>query len=86
VSVVKNRYEDEEYEANMSDRVRGTVKWFNEDKGYGFIAREDGGDDVFLHYSALDQDGFKTVDEDAELEFEVEEGPKGPKAVDVREL
>jgi len=70
----------------MSDRVRGTVKWFNEDKGYGFIAREDGGDDVFLHYSALDQDGFKTVDEDAELEFEVEEGPKGPKAVDVREL
>jgi CspA family cold shock protein len=86
VSVVKNRYEDEEYEANMSDRVRGTVKWFNEDKGYGFIARDDGGDDVFLHYSALDQDGFKTVDEDAELEFEVEEGPKGPKAVDVREL
>lgn len=70
----------------MSDRVKGTVKWFNEDKGYGFIAREDGGDDVFLHYSALDQDGFKTVDDDAELEFEVEQGPKGPKAVDVVEL
>jgi len=70
----------------MADRVRGTVKWFNEDKGYGFIAREDGGDDVFLHYSALDQDGFKSVDEDAELEFEVEVGPKGPKAVNVKEL
>lgn len=70
----------------MSDRVRGTVKWFNEDKGYGFIAREDGGDDVFLHYSALDQDGFKSVNEDAELEFAVEQGPKGPKAVDVKEL
>lgn len=67
----------------MAERVTGTVKWFNEDKGYGFIAREDGGEDVFLHYSALTGDGFKTIAEDARVEFEVEMGPKGPKAANV---
>ena len=70
----------------MSERVTGKVKWFNEDKGYGFIAREDGGEDVFLHFSELQQDGFKTVEDDAEVEFEVEMGPKGPKAVNVEKL
>jgi CspA family cold shock protein len=64
-------------------KVQGTVKWFNEDKGYGFIARDDGGEDVFLHFSALQQDGFKTIDEGAKVEFEVEHGPKGPKATEV---
>jgi CspA family cold shock protein len=67
----------------MGERIRGKVKWFNEEKGYGFIERLDGGDDVFLHYSALSQTGFKTIAEDAEVEFEVEMGPKGPKASDV---
>ncbi len=67
--------------------VRGTVKWFDEDKGYGFIEREDGGEDVFLHYNDLtDQSGFKTVDEGALVEFDVERGPKGPKATNVREV
>jgi CspA family cold shock protein len=69
----------------MADRVQGKVKWFNEDKGFGFIERDDGGEDVFLHYSALKQSGFKTIAEDAEVEFEVEMGPKGPKAVNVEE-
>jgi CspA family cold shock protein len=66
--------------------IEGKVKWFDEKKGYGFIAREDGGDDVFLHYSELDQSGFKTIEEDTPVEFEVEMGPKGPKATDVSQL
>ncbi|MFW5968207.1 MAG: cold-shock protein [Persicimonas sp.] len=67
-------------------KVQGKVKWFNEDKGYGFIERDDGGDDVFLHFSALAQTGFKTIAEDAAVEFNVEMGPKGPKASDVVQL
>ncbi len=70
----------------MSERVQGKIKWFDEDKGYGFIARDDGGDDVFLHFSELDQSGFKTIAEDAAVEFDVEQGPKGPKASNVTEL
>jgi CspA family cold shock protein len=66
--------------------VVGKVKWFNEDKGYGFIARDDGGEDVFLHFSELEQDGFKTIADDAAVEFDVEMGPKGPKAVNVTEV
>ncbi len=61
---------------------RGTVKWFNEAKGYGFITREDGGD-VFVHYSEIQANGFKTLSEGQAVEFEVSEGPKGPKAVNV---
>jgi len=56
----------------MTERVQGKVKWFNEDKGYGFIERDDGGDDVFLHFSALNQSGFKSIAEDAAVEFDVE--------------
>ena len=67
----------------MTERVTGTVKWFNEDKGFGFIEREDGGEDVFLHFSALSGAGFKTVAEGARVEFSVVAGPKGPKAEDV---
>ena len=67
----------------MAEKIRGKVKWFNEDKGYGFIERDDGGEDVFLHYSALAQSGFKTIADDTAVEFEVEQGPRGPKAVNV---
>ena len=70
----------------METRVQGTVKWFNEDKGFGFIERSDGGEDVFLHYSALGQSGFKTIAEGARVEFDVEQGPKGPKAQNVTEI
>lgn len=57
---------------------RGRVKWFNAEKGFGFIEREDG-NDVFVHYSAISMDGFKTLEEGAEVEFEVVEGAKGPR-------
>ena len=61
----------------------GTVKWFNDAKGYGFIAPADGGKDVFVHYTAVTGEGFKTLAEGAQVEFEVEEGPKGPQAQNV---
>ncbi|MFN2196232.1 MAG: cold-shock protein [Anaerolineales bacterium] len=66
----------------MSDRVIGTVKWFNNSKGYGFLEQEDG-PDVFVHYSSIQGDGFRTLEEGQRVEFSVEDGPKGPKAVDV---
>ncbi|MDA8105138.1 MAG: cold-shock protein [Acidobacteriota bacterium] len=61
---------------------KGTVKWFNETKGYGFITSDDGGD-VFVHYSEIQANGFKTLGEGQAVEFEVADGPKGPKAVNV---
>lgn len=61
---------------------RGTVKWFNNQKGYGFISDETG-NDVFVHYSGLTMDGFKSLEEGQEVEFEVTEGSKGPQAVNV---
>lgn len=70
----------------MSERIQGKVKWFNEEKGYGFIARNDGGEDVFLHFSEIQGSGFKTVREDAAVEFSITQGPKGPKATDVVQL
>ncbi len=66
----------------MSERVQGTVKWFNASKGYGFIARE-GGDDVFVHYSAVQGDGFRTLEEGQRVEYEIENGPKGLQATNV---
>ena len=63
----------------------GTVKWFNADKGFGFITQDDG-PDVFVHYSAIKGDGFKTLDEGARVQFEVVEGPKGPAADNVTVL
>ena len=61
----------------------GIVKWFNDAKGYGFIAPSDGGKDVFVHYTAVSGDGFKTLAEGAQVEFEVEQGDKGPQAQNV---
>ena len=66
----------------MSERVTGTVKWFNGSKGYGFISRE-GGEDVFVHYSAIQSDGFRTLDEGQRVEFTIELGFKGPQATSV---
>ena len=63
----------------------GTVKWFSNEKGYGFIARQ-GGDDVFVHFSAIQIDGYKTLTEGQTVEFEITNGPKGPQASDVRPL
>ena len=63
----------------------GTVKWFNAEKGYGFIA-EDGGPDVFVHYSAIDGTGYKSLDEGDRVEFEVSQGQKGPQADAVRKI
>ena len=63
----------------MSDKVKGTVKWFNESKGYGFIAQENG-PDVFAHFSAIQAEGFKTLKEGQKVEFVVGQGQKGPQA------
>ena len=65
--------------------VKGTVKWFNATKGYGFISTENG-DDVFVHYSAIEQDGFKTLEEGQQVEFEIVQGEKGPQATNVTKL
>lgn len=65
--------------------MTGTVKWFNGTKGYGFITKDDGGD-VFVHFSAIEMDGFKTLDEGQRVQFEVEDGPKGPQAAKVRSV
>ena len=65
--------------------MRGTVKWFNNQKGYGFISDESG-NDVFVHYSGLNMEGFKSLEEGQEVEYDVTEGAKGPQAVNVTKL
>jgi len=65
--------------------VKGTVKWFNNSKGYGFISREEG-DDVFVHYNAIQTDGFKTLEEGDKVEFEIEQSPKGLQATNVTKV
>ena len=68
------------------DINKGTVKWFNNQKGYGFITDEQSGKDVFVHFSGLNMEGFKTVEENAAVEFEIIDGDKGPQAVNVTKL
>ena len=70
----------------MSERISGTVKWFNDSKGFGFIQTEDNSKDVFVHHSAIEMDGFKSLSEGQRVEFAVEQGSKGPSAVQVRSL
>jgi cold shock protein len=66
--------------------AQGTVKWFNAEKGYGFIAVEGGGADVFVHYSAIASTGYRSLDEGQKVEFDVTQGQKGPQAENVRPL
>ena len=70
----------------MSARVKGTVKWFNDSKGYGFISPESGAKDVFVHQSAIISNGFRTLAEGDKVEFAIEQGPKGPSASAVKKL
>ncbi|TVS11899.1 MAG: cold-shock protein [Wenzhouxiangella sp.] len=62
----------------------GSVKWFNEAKGFGFISQDDGGKDVFVHFSAISGSGFKTLAEGQKVEFDIQDGPKGPQAANVQ--
>ena len=85
-------HREEEIEENNTEEteageesMNGTVKWFNDSKGYGFISREDG-DDVFVHHSSIAGEGFKSLTEGDEVTFEIEQGEKGPSAVNVQKV
>lgn len=67
----------------MSNSVTGVVKWFNQEKGFGFITPTDGGKDVFVHFRSIVSDGYKSLDEGQQVKFDVEEGQKGPQAANV---
>ena len=69
----------------MAEREQGNVKWFDSRKGFGFIQREDGSD-IFVHFSAIESEGFRTLQDGEKVEFAVEDGPKGPTAADVKRV
>jgi CspA family cold shock protein len=73
-------------EGNTVKMAQGTVKWFNADKGYGFIAPDDGSGDVFVHFSAIEANGYRSLEENQKVEYSVTQGPKGPQAAQVRPL
>ncbi len=73
-------------EVSMSEVTTGTVKWFNEAKGFGFITPSNGGEDLFAHYRAIEGGGFRTLKEGQQVQFEVKEGPKGLQAAAIRPL
>jgi CspA family cold shock protein len=66
--------------------AQGTVKWFNADKGFGFISNDDSNEDVFVHFSSIESNGYRSLNEDQRVEFEITQGPKGPQAERVRPL
>lgn len=72
------------YLKELPSMAQGTVKWFNAEKGFGFIAQADGGADVFVHFTAIQADGYRSLDENQRVEFDIVQGPKGPQADNVR--
>jgi cold shock protein len=74
------------HDIRENSMTQGTVKWFNAEKGFGFIAQDGGGPDVFCHYSAITGDGYKSLDENQRVEFDVTQGQKGPQAENVRPI
>jgi CspA family cold shock protein len=73
-------------EKKDSIMAQGTVKWFNSEKGFGFVAQDGGGPDVFVHFSAIQGSGYKSLEENQKVEFDVTQGPKGPQAENVRAI
>jgi CspA family cold shock protein len=82
----KSRRDSQHTQEGVRHVPTGTVKWFNDEKGFGFITPDDGERDLFVHYSGIDGGGFKSLSENAKVEYEEEAGDKGPKAVNVRRI